>query len=166
MIFADLVLGESVFLDANTLIYHFTTNPLFGTACSDLLRRIERQEIGGFTSTHMLSEVAHRIMTIEASNTFAWPLAGIVQRLRRHPHQVQQLMGFRQAIEDVLHSSIQVLPIPVPLIGTAAQVSQQTGLLSNDALIVAVMQQHGLTNLASNDADFDRVPGITRYTPV
>jgi predicted nucleic acid-binding protein len=166
MIFADLVLGESVFLDANTLIYHFTTNPLFGTACSNVLRRIERQEIVGFTSTHMLSEVAHRIMTIEASNTFAWQLAGIVQRLRRQPNQVQRLTGFRQTVENVLHSSIQVLPIPASLIGTAAQVSQQTGLLSNDALIVAVMQANGLTNLASNDADFDRVPGLTRYAPV
>jgi len=32
-------------------------------------------------------------------------------------------------------------------------------------LIVAVMQANGLTNLASNDADFDRVPGLTRYAP-
>jgi predicted nucleic acid-binding protein len=51
------------------------------------------------------------------------------------------------------------------LIATAAAVSQQTGLLSNDSLIVAVMQANGLTNLASHDADFDRVPGITRYGP-
>lgn len=47
----------------------------------------------------------------------------------------------------------------------AAQISQQTGLLSSDALVVAVMQEHGLTNLASHDADFDRVPGLTRYAP-
>ena len=40
------------------------------------------------------------------------------------------------------------------------------GLLSGDALILAVMQTHGLTHLASNDADFDRVPGIVRYGPV
>jgi predicted nucleic acid-binding protein len=166
MIFADLVLGDSVFLDANTLIYHFTTNPLFGTACSGLLRRIERQEIVGFTSTHMLTEVAHRIMTIEASNTFGWPLARVLQRLQRQPSQVQRLTGFRQAVDDVLRSSIQVLPIPAYLIGTAAQVSQHTGLLSNDALIVAVMQANGLTKLASNDTDFDRVPGLTRYAPV
>jgi len=33
-------------------------------------------------------------------------------------------------------------------------------------LVVAVMRDHGLTHLASHDADFDRVPGITRYGPV
>jgi hypothetical protein len=36
--------------------------------------------------------------------------------------------------------------------GNALAISQQTGLLSNDALIVAVMQSNGLTNLASHDA--------------
>jgi predicted nucleic acid-binding protein len=59
-----------------------------------------------------------------------------------------------------------VLTIPAALVATAAAVSQQTGLLSDDALIVAVMRHYGLANLASHDADFDRVPGITRYAPV
>jgi predicted nucleic acid-binding protein len=44
-------------------------------------------------------------------------------------------------------------------------VSQQYGLLSGDALIVAMMQQLGLSVIASHDADFDRVPWITRYGP-
>jgi predicted nucleic acid-binding protein len=61
---------------------------------------------------------------------------------------------------------IQVLTIPPDLLDAAAAVTQQAGLLHNDALIVAVMQVHGLTNLASNDADFDRVSGLTRYAPV
>jgi len=60
---------------------------------------------------------------------------------------------------------IQILTIPSHLLDIAAAVSQQTGLLPNDALIVALMQVNGLTNLASHDADFDRVPGLTRYGP-
>jgi hypothetical protein len=31
--------------------------------------------------------------------------------------------------------------------------------------VVVSMQQQGLTHLASHDADFDRVPGLTRYAP-
>jgi hypothetical protein len=38
-------------------------------------------------------------------------------------------------------------------------------LRTGDALIVAVMPGPGPTDLASNDDDFDRVPGITRYVP-
>jgi predicted nucleic acid-binding protein len=50
-------------------------------------------------------------------------------------------------------------------VSAAAAITQQVGLLSGDALVVAVMQEHGLVNLASHDADFDRVPGLRRYAP-
>jgi predicted nucleic acid-binding protein len=166
MTFADLPAGASVFVDANTLVYHFQPHPVLGAACTDLVERIERQELTGFTSTHVLSEVAHRLMTLEACLLFSWPFAGIAQRLRQHPAQVQTLTRFRQALQEVPRLGIQILTIAPPLIDAAAAVSQQTGLLSNDALIVAVMQANGLSNLASNDADFDRVPGLTRYAPV
>ncbi len=64
-----------------------------------------------------------------------------------------------------LDANVLVYYFASPLIAAGAAVSQQTGLLTNDALIVAVMQAHGLVNLASSDADFDRVPGLTRYAP-
>ncbi|HEX5445241.1 MAG TPA: PIN domain-containing protein [Pirellulales bacterium] len=50
--------------------------------------------------------------------------------------------------------------------GDAALISQQHGLLSGDALIVATMRHFGLALLASHDADFDRVPGLTRYASI
>jgi predicted nucleic acid-binding protein len=59
-----------------------------------------------------------------------------------------------------------VIPITLPLLEAATLASKQFELLNGDALVVAVMQAHGLTHLASNDADFDRVPGLTRYTPI
>jgi predicted nucleic acid-binding protein len=50
-------------------------------------------------------------------------------------------------------------------VSRAADLSTPFGLLSGDALIVVLMQRHGLAHLASLDADFDRVPGLTRCTP-
>ena len=66
MTFADLGAGETIFLDANLFVYHFVADPLYGAACSQLLQRVENQEIRGLTSTHILTEMAHRIMTVEA----------------------------------------------------------------------------------------------------
>jgi len=165
MIFADLQAGASVFVDANTLVYHFEPHPVLGPACTALIRRIELGEITGVTSTHVLTEVAHRLMTIEAMKRFGWPLAGIAQRLRRHPAEVQQLSDFRNAIEAVPKLGLSILAPAASLVAVGAAISQQSGLLSNDAMVVAVMREHGLVNLASHDADFDRVPGLTRYAP-
>jgi predicted nucleic acid-binding protein len=72
MIFADLVNGDSVFLDANALIYHFGPHPQLGPACHQLMQRIENQDLLGFTSTHILTEVAHRLMTLEAAILAGW----------------------------------------------------------------------------------------------
>jgi predicted nucleic acid-binding protein len=165
MIFDDLLTGERVFLDANTLVYHFQPHPTFGPACTRLLTRIENGDLLGYTSTHILTEVAHRLMAIEASAHLGTGASGIKQRMQRQPALVQQLTRFRTAVEQVLQGRMQVLTIPPTQIIDAARISQQTGLLSNDALVVAVMQAHGITNLASHDGDFDRVPGITRYGP-
>ena len=165
MTFADLVAGDVVFVDANILTYHFQPHPVWGRSCNDLLQRIENRELAGFTSTHALSEVSHRLMTIEASVLFGWPFAGISNRLRAHPAQVQKLTAFRQAIDRILQSNLQVLALAPALVAAAAALSQHVGLLSNDALIAAVMQANGLTRLASSDQDFDRVPGLTRYEP-
>jgi predicted nucleic acid-binding protein len=162
MTFADLVGGESIFLDANPLVYHFAPHPTLGAACTQLITRIGNGELQAMTSTHVLSEAALHLLTFEASTQFGWT-SKVVQQLKQQPAWVQQLTRFRQAIEQVPQLGIAVLTIPPGLIATAAAISQQTGLLSNDALIVAVMRTHGLTNLASKDADFDCVPGLTRY---
>jgi predicted nucleic acid-binding protein len=162
--FVDLSATESIFLDANPLVYHFAPDPLFGAACTQLIARAGKGEILAFTSTHVLSEVAHHLMTLEASALFGWT-SKVVDHLKKQPTAIQNLTNFRQAIEKIPQLGIQVLTVPSGLIASAAVVSQQTGLLANDALIVAVMQSHGLTNLASHDTDFDRVPGITRYGP-
>jgi predicted nucleic acid-binding protein len=166
MIFADLAAGDTIFVDANTFIYHFAPDPVLEPPCSQLLQRIENRELEGFTSLHLLSEVAHKLMTLEANKLLGWPLTGMANRLRRHPAEVQRLTAFRQAIDRVAQSRVQVLATPLPALVDATAISQQTGLLMNDALIVALMRANGLGRLASHDADFDRVPGLTRYAPV
>ncbi len=162
MTFADLVKGDSVFIDANVLIYYFVPHPQFGPACHQLVQQIENQYILGFTSTHILTEVAHRLMTLEAATLSGWSSGQVTRRLRQQPATIHNLGGFRVAIESIFSSRIQILGIPATMILSAVVLSQQIGLLSNDALIVAVMQANGLTKLASHDADFDRVSGLTR----
>ena len=114
MTFADLITGDAVFLDTNIFVYHFAPDPLLRSPCSQLLQRIERQDISGYTSTVILSEVAHRLMTIEARTRPGWPSGKIVNRLKQNPAAVQSLMNFRIAVQNILHSKIQVLTIAPP----------------------------------------------------
>jgi len=165
MTFTAIPNGAALFIDANPFVYHFAPDPRYAAACQQLLERVARQEVTAFTSTHVLSDVAHRLMTVEAMRRFGWPPAGIANRLRRHPAEVQTLAAFCQAVADVFTFGVHVLTVPPPLIVAATAHCQQYGLLMGDALVVAVMQANGLTNLASAADDFDRVPGLTRCGP-
>ena len=100
MTFGALPTGQALFIDANIFIYYFRPDPVLGPACEQLVQRIENQDLAGFTSSHVLSETAHRLMTDEASLRFGWPLTGIARRLRNHPAMLQQLSRFRQAIDE------------------------------------------------------------------
>jgi predicted nucleic acid-binding protein len=166
MTFVSIPSAAAVFLDANTIIYHFSNDPTYGPACTQLIKRIELRDLFGFTSAHALADVAHRLMTLEAINRKGWPPAGIAARLRKHHLEIPTLSVYRQAIGRIPLLGIQVLPIAYPEVEAATLLSHQYELLTGDALIVAVMRQHGLTNLASADDDFDRVPGLTRYAPL
>ena len=162
---AEIRAGAGVFLDANVFVYHFAPHPVLQPSCQQLLERCATEEVMGYTSAHVASNVAHRIMTLEAVDRFGWPTAAIGRRLLRHPDDVRRLTRFRQVVDAIPGLGVQVLPITMRLVSAAAAISVEHGLLSNDALVVAVMREHGLVNLASHDADFDRVPGLTRYAP-
>src|SRR4051794_30828061 len=165
MTFLSIPSGVVLFLDANPLIYHFTGDPKYGATCTQLIKRVELRDVRGMTSAHVLADVAHRLMTLEAIAVKGWPPAGIAARLRKHHDEIPPLTIYRQAIARTPLLGIQVLPTTQPVVERATQLSQHHELLTGDALIVASMQEQGVTHLASNDADFDRVPGITRYAP-
>ena len=166
MILADIPADETVFVDANTLVYHFAADSQFGAACTDFMRRCQAGEVRAFCSTQVVSDLAHRLMTIEAILAFQWPIAGIAQRLRRSHADIPKLTRYRQVIEQLPQSNLRVLPVAWPLVLKATAASQKYELLCGDALIVAIMEDAALTRLASNDADFDRVPWLIRYQPV
>jgi predicted nucleic acid-binding protein len=165
MTFDDLLTGDAVFVDANVFTYHFQGHPTWGAACTNLLNRIENQDLQGFTSVPVLGEVAHRMMTIQAHHDWGWPFAGIGNRLRTHPDEVRKLTAFRSAVDKLLQGRLHVLTADSAALRMAVALCQQIGMLTNDALTVAVMQMNSIAKIASHDADFDRVPGITRYAP-
>jgi predicted nucleic acid-binding protein len=164
--FANIASGATVFVDANTLVYHFINHARYGAEATDLLERIELQQLSGVTSASMVAEMAHRLMTLEAVTRFNWSYQGIANHLRRHPAEVMQLDRYRQAIDELPLIPLQILPNTGNEVSLACDVVRQYGLLTNDAIVVVQMRQHNLSILASADSDFDRVPGLTRFGPV
>jgi predicted nucleic acid-binding protein len=71
--------------------------------------------------------------------------------------------------KDLMIVVPQVLPITAADMQSALAVFQQHGLQgmrARDAIHVAVMQNHGLTQVISSDTRFDLVAGLTRLDPI
>src|SRR5262249_13157011 len=109
--FSHLATGDSVFVDANILTYHFEPHARWGAACTQLLQQIENQHFAGYTSSHVIGEVCHRLMTIEAHRSLGWQIGGIGNRLRTNPTEVRNLSLFRTAVEEVLQGRLHVLTV-------------------------------------------------------
>ena len=157
--------GTSCFLDANIFYYHFVETPPFSQPCSDLLERIADGAIQAFTSVHLLAEAMHTIMLAEAAARFALTRASLVNWLQAHRHRITELDEFRQALKEMSVLPAACFSPDLPALSLAADIAKEVSLLTNDALSIALMRQHGLTHLVTNDDDFDAVTNITVWKP-
>ena len=161
---ADLPAGTRVFIDANIFIYHFTQTPLTA-ACTAFLQRVEAGSLQGITSVVAVTEVAHRLMILEAIQTHQLVSRTAVRKLKENSALVQKLTHYQRATAAIPTFGVQIEPVTFLHLQTAQKFSETIGLLTNDSLIAAVMQSLSLTDVASNDTDLAAVPGITSWKP-
>lgn len=78
MIFADIPAAASLFVDANTFVYHLTPHPVFQAACAGLFSRITRRELAPIHELRFIPRMA-RLSALQGGGIirFAW-LAAIV----------------------------------------------------------------------------------------
>ena len=158
----DLQPGDQVFLDANIFVYHFLG---LSPGCRQLLSRCHQGELSGVTATFIVAEVMHRLMTAEAVARQLVTSSQVVKKLRERPDIVQQLQTPNQCAAQIKAMKIEIKPLLASTLEASATVRQQSGLLTNDSLLVAAMQEANLQKLATLDKDFARIGGLFVYQP-
>jgi predicted nucleic acid-binding protein len=160
----NLPAGVTFFVDANIFVYHFVELGDLSTACRGGLAGIVDRRIDAASTATCLADAVHRVMAIEAQDRFKLR-AGATAWLQSHPDRIGELSAFREAAKQIQAIPLRLLNPDASILTEAAELSARHGLLTNDATVVALMMRHGLTNLVTNDDDFDRVPGLTVWKP-
>lgn len=162
MKFNEIKAGETVFIDANIFIYHFTGASEESTL---FLKRCEEGELTGVTGINILIELLHRLMLIEAiTKGFVKP-GDMVKKLKKKPDVVKKLAEYHTNTLSIMDMGIEVLPLSEDSIGSSSRFRKKYGLLVNDSLTAALMDLEGIINLATMDKDFERVEGVRVYSP-
>jgi predicted nucleic acid-binding protein len=154
--------GSRVFLDANVFIYHFTGS---SPQCTTLLVRCESGEVRGITGVHVLAEVTHRLMTVEAVRKGLVTPGNVAAKLRSHPEIVRRLTDYQSNLDLLLAMGIEILKLGSDDLSASAAIRRTAGLLTNDSLSAAMMRRERIQALATTDRDFRRVAGLRLYRP-
>lgn len=165
MLLSTLPDHTQVFCDANILTYAFLgTEPLSPT-CLTLLERSARRELEVFTSAVQASHTIHRVMVREAILGMGLEPRKAVSYLKKHPDTVRGLTHYKEIPGEFSRARIRILDVTYREIHASKQFRDDYGLLTDDSITLAIMHRESLTDLASNDEDFQRVTGIRLWTP-
>ena len=165
----DIADGTVVCLDASALYLHFGG----GGAGAETKRRsvdalvaaIAVGRLRGQFGLGTLAELVHKIMLLEATRVTGRERSNLVRWLREHPEVIANLREHAAVVVAVQRIGIEIVRSELVDLSRAAAISQQYGLLTNDAIIVATMQRLGIEWLATNDDDFARVPWVRVWKP-
>ena len=162
MTFSEIPSGSRLYIDANIFVYYFGR---MSNECAALIGRCEREEIEAYTGTHVLLEVAHRLMMTEAVDKGLVTPGNVPRKLRRRPELASQLNEHSEAIRFILNMGIQILQVDTDILEISANLRAQTGFLVNDSISLAVMQRQDVHAIATNDRDFQRVNWLEVHLP-
>ncbi len=155
--------GSNLLIDANVFVYGLTAK---SAQCKTLLERCSREEVAGITLFEIIHEATHKFMTGEAlaKGLFAGAEKG-AKYLANHPEQVKLLTDYWVNTRRLLALNIVFLPMEEDIVVGAQAERVNTGLLTNDSIIVAAMREYGISRLATNDKQFEAVAGISVFSP-
>jgi predicted nucleic acid-binding protein len=129
------------FVDSNVFVYHLAKDPRHGKVATAILKRIEEGEEAA-TSTLVIAQVCGYLKWKRRSDA----IPAFLALLRSLP----SLVKVETLYDDFL---------------AAERLCEERELpwsLWDDAVIAAQMERLGLSEIYSNDTDFDHIPGVRR----
>ncbi|GIK58400.1 MAG: PIN domain-containing protein [Chloroflexi bacterium] len=155
-----------IMLDANIVIYGLLPQVRQHETCRKLLERGAASELQLHLTVNTAADIIHRAMVLEAlaQGTFQ-KSADVITHLKKNPQAVQNLTRYKTILRDLKQARVHILPLSYRDLHNSRQFRDDYGLMTNDSIIVAVMKREKFQYLATNDTDFERVPGIAVRTP-
>ena len=157
---------EKVLFDTNTFIYSALDHPVYGESCTQAFHRVESGVLEGYVPPIVLTELLHRLMIAEViKKDCARNTKEVLKLLKEDKSIIPSLTICWDALDRVFAAGFVVLEDRSGIFKDILVVSRRYSLLSNDACIASFARAYGISNIATNDPDFECVAWLTVWKP-
>jgi predicted nucleic acid-binding protein len=153
---------EPVLIDTNIFVYAAQRSSV---QCIKLLEKCANDELFGIIPTHILAELIHVLMLAEARDLGLIKGPNPAKQLSENPNKIKALNRYESLIRDLLSIGLTLETLQREDFLTAMSLQRQYGLLTNDALFLAIATRLRVTAVVSADSIFNNVSGIMHYIP-
>lgn len=154
--------GEKAFVDSSILTYHLLNDPVHGKRCKEFIGRVENREFEGFISPIIVSETLFNFIKANVVKDYGIKPREVVSFLKAKPEVISKI-DIGKATD--LFRIFSILPVSELEAEECYKAIKGYALLTNDSFHVATMKMQGITNIATNDPDFERVDWLKVWTP-
>ncbi|MFH0967868.1 MAG: type II toxin-antitoxin system VapC family toxin [Methanobacteriota archaeon] len=183
---ANIPYGTKIIIDTNILVYFALAHEKYGISCMKFLSRVQNGEISGFIPTIVLNELVHILMMAELirkgyGKNRVEAIQFMKTRLRsrgKKNHQSNESPNGSCAdsfntivsttwtwIEKISDLNCMIILERPSTFQASIHLSQEYGLLAKDAYIAAFAESYEISHIATNDIDFNAIPGLTSWIP-
>jgi len=154
--------SDIVLLDANVLVYGVLHK---SAQCLKLLRRCTERDVIGVVGLQQLAEVMHRLMMVEARDNGWTTVGNPAKSLSERPDRVRLMNRYSDIVRGLLASGFRFESLMAEDFPAALRLQREYGLLTNDALFIAIAERLRIQAIASADKIFMQVQGVILYSP-
>ncbi|MDH7513474.1 MAG: type II toxin-antitoxin system VapC family toxin [Clostridiales bacterium] len=162
MTLAEIPEGEGVAIDTNILVY---ANQGQSDECIKFLRRCACGDLHGIVPLPMVAELVHALMLIEARENNWIERQNPSRALAGRPDLIRRLVRYEIQVREFFGIGLRIEPAQGADVLEALRVQREVGLLTNDALLLAVARRLNCISVASADKTIAAAPGFTFYAP-
>lgn len=157
---------EKIIFDTNIFIYSALDHPKYGNPCTQLIHEVETGKIQAYVPTIVLNELLHRLMIAEViEKGFALNTGEALTILKKNKNIIKSLDICWNEVDRIFEMGFIILNEKINTLAESLIISQRYSLLATDAYIVSFAKSYNISNIMTNDSDFENVEWLKVWKP-
>lgn len=160
----DIESRSSTFVDSNIFTYFLMEDKRYFNKVKAFFERINTGQTFGFANNIVFTETLFNFVKAEVIHNENIKVKDFIKIAKLHPDIIASV-DIAPVLELFNLPNLYMLDLPSGTISDIKEIHAMYGLLSNDAYHLLTMKYFGITDIITNDSDFERVKWVRVLKP-